>query len=491
MAVTLDRLNEMSVEDRLALRDKMRAMLGKPAPSESPAAFLSHARRGKWWTARHLEYTDAKVMALVNGESAKTMLIITEPPRHGKSEYCSAGLPAWYLGKFPEKRVILCSYEADFAASWGRKARDLLEQFGKDVFGVEVSGKSKAANRWDIAGHSGGMTTAGVGGAITGRGADLLLFDDLIKNAEQAASRGYRDKVWEWLISTALTRLEPGGIVVFIMTRWNEDDPVGRALREQAEQWELLNLPAICEEEGDALGRCVGEALWPERYDAEALAAIKSTVGAYYWSALYQQRPSPMGGLFFKRSMFRYAERLNGAYALHTGEATLLVPLDKCVVFQTIDLAISTDSRADWTCICTWARTPNNDLILLDVWRDRLEGPDQLPMIKRKREQFGAALVGIERTQYQLSMVQAAKRAGLPAVELKADVNKVARALSIAARYEGGCVYHMKGDWLDAYEKELVLFDKGEHDDQVDCAAYAAQFLMQRSGQGTQVTVLG
>jgi predicted phage terminase large subunit-like protein len=243
--------------------------------------------------------------------------------------------------------------------------------------------------------------------------------------------------------------------------------------------------------QGDQLGRAVGQALWPERYDTPVLEEIKRTLGSYYFSALYQGLPIPESGALFKRKWFNYAERINGNYVLKQGDHVTMVPVDKCIVFMTVDLAISTDDSADYTCIGTWALTPNKDLILLDVVRERIEGPDQLRVIASVRERFGASRIGIERTQYQLSLVQAAVRAGLPAVGLKADGgNKVARALTVAARYEANAVYHTKGPWLDEYEKELLSFDKGEHDDQVDMAAYAAQFLMQRS-TGVTATVLG
>ena len=177
--------------------------------------------------------------------------MVTLPPRHGKSQLISQYFPAWYLGTFPDRRTILTSYEAGFAAGWGRRARDVLEEFGPEVFEVSVREDSSAADRWDINGHVGGMITAGVGGAITGRGADLLIIDDPVKNSEDAASKTMRDKAWEWYQSTAYTRLEPGGAIILVMTRWNEDDLAGRILKESqtgGEKWEVMNLPAIAEE---------------------------------------------------------------------------------------------------------------------------------------------------------------------------------------------------------------------------------------------------
>ena len=190
-----------------------------------------------------------------------------------------------------------------------RRARDVLNEYGNSVFGIEVNNKSSAANRWDIQGHTGGMVTAGVGGPITGKGADILIIDDPVKNAEEANSQTYRDKTWEWYQSTAYTRLEPNGSIILIMTRWHEDDLAGRILhqidQDKGEQWEIINLPAIAEDH-DILGRNIGEPLWPGRYDLNELERIKYTTGSYWWSALYQQRPQPPEGGLLKRSWIKY-----------------------------------------------------------------------------------------------------------------------------------------------------------------------------------------
>ena len=192
---------------------------------QSPAHFATLASLGRWRIADHLGLLNRKLLDVAEGRINR--LLITMPPRHGKSEFASKYFPAWFLGRYPEKRVILASYEADFASQWGRKVRDLLEHHGSRLFGVMVRHDSKAADRWELADHGGGMQTAGVGGAITGKGADLLIIDDPVKNAEQANSDVYREKTWEWYTSTAYTRLEPGGAVILIQTRWHEDDQIG------------------------------------------------------------------------------------------------------------------------------------------------------------------------------------------------------------------------------------------------------------------------
>jgi len=471
-------LEKMTVPRKMALRERLRNDLGKRSAAESPAALLEYVERGRWQSARHLEYINDRLLALEKREI--TRLIVCVPPRCGKSTLVSKGFPSWWIGKHPDDRVMLASYEADFAASWGGKARDTMEEYGQEVFGIKVSHDSWSKSRWDIEGRPGGMTTAGVGGPFTGRGANLLIIEDPIKNDKQALSEDFRESLWEWMRSTAFSRLEPGAVVVIVMARWHADDPVGRIMdpeRGMVNDWEIVNLPAFAGGD-DPLGRASGEPLWPERFGREEWESTRRVLGSYWWEALYQQAPQVESGTTFKRRTFRYAERLDGTYVLHTGEASVLVPVDKCVTFQTVDLAVSEKDTADYTVVETWAATPDKDLILLDVFRDRVEGADHMAIITQQRAKHDAAQVGIEGTQYQLSLVQQAVRAGLPAVKLDADRNKLARALSMAARYEAGAVYHMRGSWLDEYEAELVSFPRGTHDDQVDAAAYAARHVM-------------
>lgn len=271
-----------------------------------PAGLANLATARTWAPARHLRLLNQDLIDVAAGRCRR--LLVCMPPRHGKSTLTSHYFPAWFLGRWPDKRVILASYEADFAAGWGRKARDVLTEYGPSLFGVSVREDSAAANRWDIAGRSGGMVTAGVGGPITGRGADLLLIDDPVKNAEEARSPTQRNKAWDWYLSTAYTRLEPGGAVVLIMTRWHADDLAGRVLKhardDGGEPWRVRKLPAIAEDD-DQLGRAPGEALWPERWPLDQLEAIRRTQSAYWWGTLYQQNEIPEGGAEWPEDFFR------------------------------------------------------------------------------------------------------------------------------------------------------------------------------------------
>jgi predicted phage terminase large subunit-like protein len=257
--------------------------------------------------ARHLAFLDKNLSESLSDAEAGQLdgLVVCMPPQHGKSLLISQHLPAWYLGTFPDRRVILTGYEADFAAQWGRKARDLLEQWGS-LFGVRVSRRSSAVHRWDLEGREGGMTTAGVGGPITGRGAHLLIVDDPIKNDEEARSASHRQKQWDWWQSTASTRLRPGGLFVVVQTRWHRDDLAGRILREaktNGQRWREIRLPALAEDY-DPLGRAPGEALWPEVYTEQHLNRIRERQTNYYWRSLYQQDPQAEGSTEWPDSYF-------------------------------------------------------------------------------------------------------------------------------------------------------------------------------------------
>jgi predicted phage terminase large subunit-like protein len=264
----------------------------------SPASLALVTSGGKWRMARHLAWLDRQLLTALDDAAAGLLdgLVVSMPPQHGKSELCSKYLPAWYLANFPDRRVILTSYEADFAAQWGRRVRDILEQWGS-AFGVRVSKHSSAVHRWDLDRRDGGMGTAGVGGPITGKGAHLLIVDDPIKNDEVARSAFQRQKQWDWWQSTASTRLRPDGLSIVVQTRWHRDDLAGRLLREAADtgqRWRQLRLPALAEDL-DPLRRAPGEPLWPEVYSQEHLARVRDRLTNYYWRAMYQQDPIAEG----------------------------------------------------------------------------------------------------------------------------------------------------------------------------------------------------
>lgn len=252
--------------------------------------------------APHHELIAEKLEAVERGEIKR--LIICMPPRHGKSELASRRFPSFYIGRNTDKQIIAASYNSDLANDFGREVRNIVDspEFGA-LFNVSLAQDSKAANRWHT--DTGGMyVAAGVGTAITGRGADILLIDDPFKDREEADSELRRQRVWDWYTSTAYTRLMPGGAIVVINTRWHDDDLTGRLLHEQengGDKWEVLSLPAIDED---------GAALWPEWYPLERLEQIRGVLPARDWNSLYQQNPIPDEGDYFKSSWFQEYEKL-------------------------------------------------------------------------------------------------------------------------------------------------------------------------------------
>jgi len=252
-----------------------------------------------WLDQALLEAIDDAQAGLLDG------LVVCMPPQHGKSELCCKHLPAWYLGRFPDRRVLLTAYGAEFAAKWGRGARDLLAAWGH-AFGVRVSPGSSAMYRWDLEGRDGGMSTAGVAGPITGKAAHLLIIDDPIKNDSEATNAFHRQKQYDWWQTTASTRLRPGGLVVLIQTRWHRDDLAGRILREaerSGQRWRELRLPALAEDL-DPLRRAPDEPLWPEVYSFEHLQRVRSRQTSYQWRSLYQQDPIAQGSTEWPESYF-------------------------------------------------------------------------------------------------------------------------------------------------------------------------------------------
>ncbi|MFC9497630.1 terminase large subunit domain-containing protein [Streptomyces sp. NPDC056982] len=281
---------------RLAWVERQMAM------DKSPGALAAVLTEGREKQARHLDMIDDVFRRIAAGERLQVM--ITCPPRHGKSQRASRWGPLWYLRRHPTARVMLASYGADLADDHGRWVRDQLRDHSQTL-GIRLDDGSRAANRFDLEqprGSSvrGGMVTAGVGGSLTGKGFSLGIIDDPFKGSDDANSPAQRERVWNWYQSVFYTRRAPGASIVLINTRWHEDDLSGRILATEPENWLLIDLPALAMSEDDPLGRSVGEALWPEQYDADELARTHKAVGERVWWALYQQQPRPLEGGVWK-----------------------------------------------------------------------------------------------------------------------------------------------------------------------------------------------
>jgi hypothetical protein len=285
---------------RKVLAGVERDMALKRAPG-SMAAILTDGREKQ---ARHLDLIDKVFRDIARGHSRK--VLITMPPRHGKSRRAARWAPLWYLSRHPDHRVMIASYSADLADDHGRWIRDAIVSYGPQI-GLALHSGSKAANRFDLADPEtgerleGGLVTAGVGGGLTGKGAHLAIVDDPIKDAADAESPTMRRRLWDWWTSVLNTRIEPGGSIIVIQTRWHEQDLAGKILEgEDASDWTCIDLPAICDNDNDPLGRKPGEALWPLRYGRKALEKIRRAVGERVWWSLFMQKPRPLEGGVWK-----------------------------------------------------------------------------------------------------------------------------------------------------------------------------------------------
>ncbi len=438
----------------------------------TPAWFAFTSSTGKWLPARHLLLLEEYILKAVSSRSGR--LIINLPPRHGKSEFMSKFLPTWFLGTFPDKRVILTSYESSFAQSFGRSVMGLLKD-SYDVFGEKIEKNHGSVSDFGLEGRRGGMYSIGAGGAITGKGADLLIIDDPVKNDAEAMSQTYRDNVYEWFKATAFTRIEPGGTVILIMTRWHEDDLAGRLLKDEPDKWTLLNMPAIAEE-NDILGRAPGEALWAERYDLEKLQEIRDTIGTFWFSSLYQQRPYIEKGGIFKNDDFQYFDDFEEYVEYECMGKQIQVPRSRLIILASADLAVTVTEQADYTVFVICGVAADNSIFIFDIIREKIEGASHIKYLRNIYKRYKPALIGIEAVQYQLSLVQQAQAEGLPVKALRADKDKISRALPLAAKMEAGKVYLKRNaEYLNALIDELLKFPNGKHDDQVDALAYLAE----------------
>jgi len=442
----------------------------------TPAFTAITTSKGQFLYPKHLRYLDKIITREIRAGNAR--LIINMPPRHGKSELISKYLPFWFLGSFPDKRVILSSYEKGFAASFGRKVRDLINEHGKKLFDIELRNDSRSVSDFNLIHHKGGMNTAGAGGAITGKGADLFIIDDPVKNDASANSPVIRDNIWDWFLATAYTRIEPGGSIILVMTRWHQDDLAGRIIENlKDDNWKVINLPAFANEH-DVLRREINEPLWAERFDANKLLEISETLGSYWFSALYQQEPSIKNGSIFKRLNFKYFRDENEFYYLDDLNNIRFIAKNEISIYVAVDLAISRSNMADYTVAVVAGRTRSGEILIMDVIREKISTSEHLNFLQKIYHQFSPIIIGIEAVQYQISLIENAAKAGLPVSSLRADKDKISRSLAIAAKIEQGIVYFRKNaNWLQEFEKELLEFPNGKHDDQVDGFAYIERII--------------
>jgi len=379
------------------------------------------------------------------------------PPRHGKSELASRKFPAFCLGRNPHWEVIAASYNSDLANDFGRDVRDVVNSSeSQRLFpSLTLRQDSRAMDRWHTV-DGGAYRAVGVGTAATGRGADLFLIDDPIKDRAEADSETTRERVWSWYRSTAYTRLSPNGRIVLIQTRWHEDDLAGRLLEAQesgGDKWTVLDLPAIDK---------AGAALWPERFDVERLERIKANIGPREWSALYQQRPQPDEGGFFQREWFK----------------TWTHRPAHMRIYGTSDYAV-TDGGGDYTVHRVWGVDGEGDIYRLDGWRGQTPADvwidRKLDLIAKWKPAawFGEAGV-IQKAVAPMLTRRMRERNVFCRIEWLPSIHdKPTRARGFQSRASMGRVWFEK----DADLAEFLSFPAAKHDDEVDTAALIGRAL--------------
>lgn len=474
----------------LAYQSKIERAIAKTVRQTKPevddlTAFKA-ALYQKYIHAPHLEALDralerVSLYAESGGHAGTWLLIVAMPPRHGKTLTVSKYYPAWHLGRNPDHRVMLVSYGASLANKNSRYARGVIDEIEyQRIFpGVMLDKASRAVDAWDLDFGEGGADALGVLGGATGKGAHVLICDDLIKNRQEAESQVIRDRTWEAFNDDLMSRREPGGAVVLMATRWHEDDPTGRLLRALSSDSyasgpvEILEFPAIAEDD-DPLGRQIGDALWPERYPLVELTAIRERSGPYSWSALYQQHPTPAEGGIFKRAWF---------------DPAITHPPQFEYAVRYWDLAMSAKTSADYTVGLKLGFATDGHHYILDVVRKQIDWGEltdfMAEVILRDGPNVGQ---GIEQQGYMSRAIQDLnadpRLHGYVIRGYPVDKDKLTRALPVAARAAAGVLHVIAAHWNQALVEELCSFPNAAHDDQVDALSGAWAMLGLQGGAG-------
>lgn len=435
----------------------------------SRSDFLSFVR--KMWPAfiggRHHEIMADAFERVANGELKR--LIINMPPRHTKSEFASYLFPAWYLGRYPEKKIIQTAHTAELAVGFGRKVRNLIGQDDfQSVFpGIELSSDSKAAGRWNT-NKRGDYFAIGVGGAVTGKGADVLIIDD--PHSEQEAALGaynpdVYDKVYEWYTSGPRQRLQPGGSIIIVMTRWSTRDLTGKIIKsitqkEGVDDWEVIELPAIMPS---------GDPLWPEFWPMDQLESLRAELPVAKWSAQYQQDPTSEEGALIKREWWQDWEKDS--------------PPPCEAIIQSWDTAFLKTQRADYSACTTWGvfywpddegkSQPN--LILLDAYKEKLEFPDLKRAAYDKYWEYEPDQMIVEAKAAGSPLIFELRAMGIPVTEFTPSrgQDKIARVNAVSDLFASGVIWCPATRWADEVIEECAAFPAGDHDDLVDSTTQA------------------
>jgi predicted phage terminase large subunit-like protein len=472
----LPQLSLAEQELLLAQLEKLEELKGKKLAQEKFIAFVNQV----WPTfisGRHHARMAEAFERVARGECKR--LIINMPPRHTKSEFASYLLPAWFLGKFPHKKVIQASHTAELAVGFGRKVRNLVDTdvYRKLFPDLNLASDSKAAGRWNTS-KGGDYFAIGIGGAVTGKGADVLIIDDPHSEQEAALAEinpDIYDKTYEWYTSGPRQRLQPGGAIVIVMTRWSKRDLTGQVLKSAAQrggdEWEVIEFPAILPS---------GNPLWPEFWSMKELQALKEELPNSKWQAQYQQAPTSDTSAIIKREWWQVWDSD--------------VP-PKCeFLLQSWDTAFEKTQRADYSALTTWgvfyqpddSGTEQANIILLNAFRDRMEFPELKRTAVEEWKEWEPDSVIIEKKASGAPLIYEMRAMGIPVQEFTPSRgnDKISRLNAVSDLFASGRVWAPATHWAEEVIEEVASFPGGEHDDYVDSTSLA----LMRFRQGGYIT---
>ena len=452
---------KLQAEKTLALLKQQESFLNQEVSQMSFLEFIRHVYPGYKVGPHHLKLIEI-FEAIARGE--KKRVIVNIAPRHGKSELISYLAPAWFLGKYPQKKVIMGSHTADLAVNFGRRVRNLVgSEAYKDIFPqIELQSDSKSASRWGT-NFNGEYFAIGVGGALAGRGADLFIIDD--PHSEQEAKTGRPDvflPAWEWFQSGPLQRLMPGGAIIVVMTRWSKLDLTGQIVSQMersddVDRWEVIEFPAIKDD---------GKALWPEFWDVDELLAKKAALDIRYWNAQYMQKPTSEEGALIKREWWQIWDKDH--------------PPSCEFIIMSLDAAQETNNRADYNALTTWGvffneESNNYNIILLNAIKKRLEFPDLKKLVLEEYREWQPDAFMVEKKSNGAALYQELRRMGIPAGEFTPGKgqDKISRVNAISDLFASGIVWAPEHRWAKEVIEECNDFPSGTNDDLVDSTTLA------------------